>query len=70
MALEIEHCPSVGVAYKSIQGHWDALQIATATTTGKQIGVRRIPSGRRPPGLEKRGRWGTVDKYRTVESDR
>ena len=57
MVLEIERCPNVGVAYQGTEGYWEALQIATATTPGKQLGVRHLPDGRRPPGLEKRGRW-------------
>ena len=56
MVLEIERCPNVGVAYQGTKGYWEALQIATATTPGKKFGVRHLPGGRRPPGLEKRGR--------------
>ena len=41
MALEIERCLNVGVAYQGTRGHWEALhfQTGTVTTPGRQLGV-------------------------------
>ena len=53
MVLEIGRCPTLCVAYQGTKGHWEALQPATATTPGRQLGVRHTPGGRRParPGV-------------------
>ena len=69
MVLEIERCPNVGVAYQGTKGHWEELQIVMATTPGRQLGVRFIPGGRRPPGLEKRRRgrlWINTERWKTT----
>ena len=67
MDLQIECCRNVGVAYQGTKGHWEPLQIAMATTAGKQLGVHThlVDDVHQAPRNEGHGDCG----HSTVEND-